>query len=575
MAINLLTFYQRIGKLAEAAVHANTYRGTTLPADVVDIASVYTGAPSLLDNLYAVEDNQQASVGYLNSALQSLAISTLYNSVNADRILTDQSQSAYLTELNRQQIEQSIELDDSPATIGTTKQVGAYTFTRSITTASASATVTMGTGLTTAPVRVGMLVVATGIPVGARVDTIYSDTVFDITAAATASATVTGTFTGNRGDSTIVIFNKDIHGVTLDTVFPETLRFDVSADVERGATKWQEGVLITGEANESDKLTWTWPDGSGTSFAVNISDPADSNGIVTNGTFNTWTSPTVLASWEAVAGTVVTDFDHDGDVPRPGDQTYCLRMVAGGTSVNLRQPIDLQPSTKYAITFLYKSDTGASEDISVSVTDGGFTLSCTTDSTSTVTAATATLSAGMSVTGSGVPLGAVIAEILNGSSFKLSVSTTASATVDLVFDGTGGAITDDAGTPITLTVGADTSDGVWTLATVAFVTPAILPDETWIGLTWVSGASSGDVRISNLQIVPLVDLYSGGPATAIISGVVPNKFDDRSTVAITVSGVDGSVVRWMDRFLDVTRYGVSLRTGTSATAGYADGTLIS
>jgi hypothetical protein len=73
----------------------------------------------------------------------------------------------------------------------------------------------------------------------------------------------------------------------------------------------------------------------------------------------------------------------------------------------------------------------------------------------------------------------------------------------------------------------------------------------------------------------MTELYPGGPAMGAVSGVTASTVADRYTSAITVSGIDASMVRWMERLFEVSRYGISLRTGTTATSGYADGDLIS
>ncbi len=520
MAIAFNTFYPRFGKLAELCIHTNTYRGTTLPADVVDIASTYTANPDLLEGLYAQETSQQTAAGQILNYARSLAQDTLFSIVDADRPLTTRSIGAYLTELIRQQVTAGIVLDDSPASVG-------------------------------------------AVALGAN----------------------------NIGDAKIVISNKDVHGVTLDTVLPETLRFDVITDESRGATKWQEIVQVSGVARVSDKLDPTWPGGSGTGFTFTLRDPALDD-IITNASFDSFTGH-IPDDWTAVYGVAETNIEFSTTPPR-SEQTYCLKLIGGGVPISLAQQVTLQPNTRYGVTIA----------IDVFTYDDATPLTVTLHDGSDVATANLILDdAGTSNTLSCVPV----------SNAKSAVSVTASSTTNLITLASHGLVSGDvvtfggspAPTPLststnyyvrdvlanTFAVAAtrggaaiDLSDNgtsvtvshveSWRTYTGTFITPTTLPDETWVTLT--QSDTDNVLLVADVQLKPMVELYSGGPAVIGFSETIASSIVDRYTSTITVSGTNGSVVRWMERFYDVSSYSLSLPTTSgSATSGYSDATLIS
>lgn len=518
MAIAFATFYPRIGKLAEAAIHANTYRGTTLPADVVEIAGVYSGDPDLVAQLYSQQVFQQSTVGALPQYLRSLAIDTLYDIVDDDRPLLTGSVGDYLTELVRQQITASIELDDSPATVGT------------------------------------------------------------ITAGAS-----------NLGDAKFVISSKDVYGVASNSIYAETVRFDCVSSLQQGAAEWAETFSVYGIAKVSDSLSSDWPGGSGSSATLSLIDPAV-DGIVTNATFEAFTLHTP-DDWTITEG--VTEINTEFSTFTPRGETRCLELIGdGSTVVTLTQSISLQPNTRYGITvkcaartnnmnvdtltfgvYNAATETAVTDDAGgamyLSTNTAGIVAdyngaSVTADAgTDAFTKTAHTLVNGDMVVfgGTAVPGGLVadtVYYVVNKATNTFQVAATSGGTaINLT----------SAGTSVTFT------HVKWVTLTSSFVTPTVLPDDTelWIA---TDNTLDGKVLISHLCISPMTEMYQGGYCTIGFSGIVHNAITDRYTSAITVSGVNTSMVRWMERFFEVSRYGLSLRTAASPTAGYDDATLI-
>lgn len=500
MAIAFSTFYPRFGKLCEAAAHANTYRGTTLPADVADIAGVYTADIDLIEGLYQQQVAEQNNLSGFNSFLRQMAINTLIDAVDDDRTMIDTSLRAYLTEFNRQQITASIELDDSPATIGTITADGA-----------------------------------------------------------------------NIGNAKFVISDKNEFGVTRDTVLPETLRFDCVTDEDRGATKWNEVFSVYGVAQVADKLSPTWPGGSGSANTIVLTDPA-ADGIVTNSSFDAFTGHTP-DNWTIVSGTAGTHVEFTALSPRP-EQTNCMKWLPG-SAIELKQAVTLQPNTKYGVFYnLKNTNNGSAVNASVRLRYVVDKVNTVTTSGSAVVAVTDTVGivTGARVTGTGIATGATVSSI-SGLNVTLSANCTASGTVTVSFDAP---LKDDQATDniVTVDVAASTYDGKWDAVTGTFLTPSNIYGTVYLHIL-TADLTDQTVYIANLQLAEQTTLYNGGPSLVGFSNLIPSTTTDRYTSAITVSSTAGSVVRWMERFYDVTSYGISIRTASSPTSGYDDATLIS
>ena len=159
------------------------------------------------------------------------------------------------------------------------------------------------------------------------------------------------------------------------------------------------------------------------------------------------------------------------------------------------------------------------------------TLSCTTDSTTTVaTADTSSLSVGMAVSGTNIPANAHIVTIPNATSFTITSAATGGATSTLTFNTgiTSAKIEDNAVTTAKL---ADDAVGLAALSATgtASTTTYLRGDNTWqtAGSTDASDLTSGTLPIARIADDAITGakiaagIYLTASATQNITGALP------------------------------------------------------
>jgi hypothetical protein len=117
----------------------------------------------------------------------------------------------------------------------------------------------------------------------------------DSVKAPTITATPASGTPSPTGNPTVCAGLKDPDGHTLDYVYNEVLDLVVTADsFSGGATAGRETLSVTGDAKEGSMLSWNWPKGSGANTSLAACDAAENAGanLLTNGSFDTWSSNT-------------------------------------------------------------------------------------------------------------------------------------------------------------------------------------------------------------------------------------------------------------------------------------------
>lgn len=143
-------------------------------------------------------------------------------------------------------------------------------------------------------------------------------------------------------------------------------------------------------------------------------------------------------------------------------------------------------------------------------------------------------------------------------------------TVDLV-DGIGGAVVADdqaVANSYTFTgVGLTTS---FVAQTAVFRTPTTLPTNVYFRIritTAVSNTTS--VFLDDAQLVPMSQLYTGGPFATIFSGVLPWQVKDRITLAVANDRA-GALHEWMNRVFSLRESDLLLPSNNAGAETIAD-----
>ena len=99
--INFSNLFVTIGHLGGLLNSVNTYRGTTVPSLISTIYSTYEGEglEAVVDGFMSTQSSWQSSCGSINTALQSLAQTTLITVVNNDVLQPDNTLATAMGEL--------------------------------------------------------------------------------------------------------------------------------------------------------------------------------------------------------------------------------------------------------------------------------------------------------------------------------------------------------------------------------------------------------------------------------------------------------------------------------------------
>jgi hypothetical protein len=322
-------------------------------------------------------------------------------------------------------------------------------------------------------------------------------------------ATVTAT-----GDVQYAVSGKDGTGFEQDLIVPDVYLLQTTADKDNGGTKWAETLSLAGKPADTAATDDTYPKGSGLVTSLTVTDPAGNTGLLSDTTFNNWTTNTPT-SWILGAGTLAGTHVYQGaDDPRDGATGKCLRLVADGSVlIKVRQKITVTASTVYAYNFRLKKVADPGTDWAVSV---------------------------------------------------------------LLVDASGAAITGPnsfSNTATSATAASVASN--WTnVVRGTFITPATLPTEVWVeirfhqfGSVSTAAVNTAEVYVDHVYVKKAAQLYTGGPFLTAFSGITAtvNKDSWTLTAALTSGAITDYIIRGLDRLLNLKGYGVRIPTSGSPT----------
>src|SRR5574343_756701 len=172
-----------------------------------------------------------------------------------------------------------------------------------------------------------------------------SDSVNASTVAAGAQTAV-GTPAGNP---VVVLSTKGSDGYILQTLFAETLRFQITGDTGTGATARQEPLTVRGQAAADSVYSHLWPGGSAASLSLSlVNAQLDNSGgnKLTNSDFETFSTANYPDNWTALLGVAGTNFFAAGS-----SDAYTLQNAlkitgdGGGTLTSLAPTLNKATST--------------------------------------------------------------------------------------------------------------------------------------------------------------------------------------------------------------------------------------
>lgn len=373
---------------------------------------------------------------------------------------------------------------------------------------------------------------------------------------------------GNVGTGAVVVSVKRADGRTNEHCLAETIECDILDTAALSFTANGEGAV--------DINSHLWPDGSGATATLTVHEGASGENLLANGGFEDEDSTVehVPEGWIASVATLGTTLKlSDVEVQTvaisgtPTGGYYLLHFTNSSGKVQTTAPLaynasggDVQTALRSLVGLedVTVSTSGTSPDYTHTITFTGVPNPGQLTSTSGLTGGTPAINHATTTAGSAhVIRGARSVEFdSNGSqltTINVPVSLDALAqyaacvwmktdsapaagviTIDLV-DGIGGAvINDDAGTANSYTVDCTALTTSFVAKTGVFRTPANLPSTVYFRIrisTAISNTSS--VFLDEACLVPMTQLYAGGPSAAAFQGPVTWEKDDRATITVT------------------------------------------
>lgn len=336
-----------------------------------------------------------------------------------------------------------------------------------------------------------------------------------VTCTATAGA---GT---NKGDGKLVVtITNPIDKVVNYWAYAEVVRLLCQTDSYDGsATLGNESFLVYGERPASvfnadgsrtpNPLAHEWPKGSGVNTSLASLNPNDT-GNVSNGDLDSWggTGNNTPTGWNVSGATPGTTLLRDTGYYTG---TYAAKFVGNGSeTTTIYTVLDLAnmlPSTAYALVFWTKCPGGAAA--------GALTVS------------------------------------LN--------------------DGTGTIITDNGGSSqsAVFSNGTLTAATSYTAMTGVFYTARSLPSELRLKFSFTTAiTSTKEIWIDRIMLLPMTQLYAGGPFAAVAGGATGWAKDDTLTCTVANDASTTKFIRQLDRVWNLASGGY--RLGTSATGSIDD-----
>jgi len=180
------------------------------------------------------------------------------------------------------------------------------------------------------------------------------------------SATAHG---GNAGNGALVLSLLDGSGKQLEYVYDEAL--DLTFSGSGPATAGTERATVTGTASADGYFSQNWPLGSGTNTSFNSSAADGSSNLLSNGDFETFTTPNVPDDWTIDVGVAGAQVLSESSTIYKGAKS--LRIVGNGSNLTtLSQELtSLKSKTPYAVNlWVAMSATPSTGVLQVELWDG-------------------------------------------------------------------------------------------------------------------------------------------------------------------------------------------------------------
>lgn len=401
-----------------------------------------------------------------------------------------------------------------------------------------------------------------------------------------------GSSDGPEGDNTgngILVFSVlRGDGRTNEFILPETIDAAITSVSSSGTATW---TLMGDAAVPASSVNW--PGGSGLSSTLaSVTSASNTNvqGLGTYGGFETYassTTPHLPAGFLASVGTlgthiVLTDIEVQSVTINgaPTGGWYVLKFTDRASRVYSTAPLAYNATSSDVEAELKKlpglsqvsvTSTGASPDITLTITFTGVTnpatltyASALTGGSPTITPAVVTASSANVVRGSRaltfvgdsstLTTIQVPVTLAAGTQYAVNIWTLVDVVpaagvlkVDLV-DGIGGTTLNDAqGTANSLTINLPNETTSFASHPVVFRTPAVLPPTVYLRLRLTTALSTGSkVFMDELCMVPMTELYTGGLYAAAFSG--PDDFAVGDSALVTVTNdMRGALHTWCSR----------------------------
>lgn len=423
----------------------------------------------------------------------------------------------------------------------------------------------------------------------------------------------TSASSANNGDG---ILNASINrgdGLVNEHILPEDIEALCTGIQPSGEAAWS----FTGEESKA-KMSPDWPGGSG--ITTTLTSWVGASGVnLVNGTFETLdTNESNLPSgWKSIVGLanlgvgatdtftttlvevqtitvtgtpttgyyVVTFVDKDAN--EQDTSTLVFDASGGVLQAALRALRGLESVTV--------STTGTSPDFTHTITFTGvpdpaqFTIAEVTDSGTYTPATTVIGSANVmrgarsaQFTGDGAELTSIAhavtlqpATVYALSAWMKTDGAVAAGVmkIDLI-DSTGSptVVADDESTNNTVTIDVTALTSTFTQVTAFFRTPTIMPDAIFLRVHVTTAITDREVvNIDELVLAPAVELYAGGPFTALFTGPTTWVVGDELRFS-PANAQAGEVHTWLDRVFDLSGNRLLFDTTTSpGDAGFQDG----
>lgn len=183
--------------------------------------------------------------------------------------------------------------------------------------------------------------------------------------------TVTCTTTadaGNEGDAELIASEVDpVDGGVLDYCFTEVFNVTVAQDAAAGATQYQELTTFAGDPIRSP-TDYNWPGGSGVNNLQVRAIDGETNTLVTDGGFESWTGLTTPNNWTIVVGASTVSKGTASPLRGSAD----LRITSdGSTLTRVRSTaLSLAPQRSYAFAAWVKISATAAGTLVFKLVDG-------------------------------------------------------------------------------------------------------------------------------------------------------------------------------------------------------------